>query len=202
MHASAALFVDVCVQLDLWPGGSWPLVTPEEARNVARLFAFAAERTIRQGGVICRHAEGDHGVASTPPHCRGESWTYDRPPGCGPYLPMEVCDEVRDAPLDRTHATYVASGCACAPDEAGHAKRAFEHTTAGIRDAVVFGAGIEHGLDRTVEALLRRRIRVHVPLDAAGAADADAAQAVVARWKRRGVDGTTVAMVERLLAAR
>ena len=68
-----------------------------------------------------------------------------------------------------------------------------------MRDAVVFGAGIEGGLDQAIRALLRRRIRTHVALDAAGAADDTAAQLVVAEWKRRGVDGTTVAMIARML---
>ena len=39
-------------------------------------------------------------------------------------------------------------------------------------------------------------------LDAAGAVDAVAAQEVIAAWKRAGVDGTTVAMIERQLGAR
>ncbi len=72
---------------------------------------------------------------------------------------------------------------------------------AGVRDAVVFGAGVEYGLDLAIAALLRRRVRTHVVLDAVGAADESAAQLVVARWKRAGADGLTVAVVERLLAA-
>ena len=75
-----------------------------------------------------------------------------------------------------------------------------DHLTAGIRDAVVFGAGLEHGIDRAVDALLRRRIRTHVVLDAAASADPDQAQRIIAGWKRRGVDGATAATVLRLLA--
>jgi hypothetical protein len=52
---------------------------------------------------------------------------------------------------------------------------------------------------RSRPALLARRIRTHVALDASGAADEIAAQLVIADWKRRGVDVTTVAMVERML---
>ena len=58
----------------------------------------------------------------------------------------------------------------------------------------------ELAIDRTIDALVRRRIRTHVALDAAAAVDAASAQAVIAAWKRRGVDGVTAAIVERLLA--
>src|SRR6185369_15393023 len=91
------------------------------------------------------------------------------------------------------------SGCTSAIDDDGAWRAAFDHLTAGIRDAVVFGAGIEYALAHTVDALLRRRIRTHVALDAAAAADDAEAQRVVATWKRRGVDGATVATIARLL---
>ncbi len=110
---------------------------------------------------------------------------------------VERPDEGRS--LDREHALYVDSGCGCAPDGDVEHARAFNHLTAGVRDAVVFGAGVEGGLDQAVRALLRRRIRVHVALDAAGAADERAAQLIVADWKRLGVDGTTVGMIARML---
>ena len=107
-------------------------------------------------------------------------------------------DRVEPA-LDHDVAIYVDSGCAASPvGTAAHA-RAFARLTAGARDAVVFGAGLEHGVARLVEALLARRIRTHVALDATGAGDEVVAQLVVAEWKRRGVDVTTVAMIERML---
>lgn len=204
IYAPATLFLDVCVQADLWPDGVWPLVSGKDARNIARLFAIAGELELRQGGVICRHATLDAApVPEAPMHCRSKRSGWSRPAGCTAILPMQVwTEEPEDAPemtLDRAHAVYVDSGCHHAPDGALRRSRAFGHLTAGIRDAVVFGAGIEHGLDRVVDALLRRRIRTHVALDAAGTADEIRAQAVVACWKRRGVDGVTVAMVHRML---
>ncbi len=102
---------------------------------------------------------------------------------------------------DRGHAIYLDSGCHLAPDEGTERRQSFLHLTAGVRDAVVFGAGIEYGLDRAVDALLRHRVRTHVVLDAMGTADEVVAQTIVARWKRRGVDGLTVGVLTRLLAA-
>jgi hypothetical protein len=67
---------------------------------------------------------------------------------------------------------------------------------------VVFGAGVEYGLDHAVDALLRHRIRTHVVIDAMGTLDEVAAQTIVASWKRRGVDGLTVDVLARLLGAR
>ncbi len=64
----------------------------------------------------------------------------------------------------------------------------------------MFGAGVEYGLAQTVDALLRRRIRTHVVLDAIAAVDEADAQGVIAVWKRRGVDAVTVDVVARLLA--
>lgn len=203
MHPGATLFLDCCVQAELWPDGSWPLVSASQVGNVERLFAFARELTIRQGGIVCRHLPGEtrtHPDALA--HCReGSTWSV-RPPRCGPVLPILIArgdGHADEPPLDRTCALYLDSGCASAPDLAIGHKRAFAHLTAGVRDAIVFGAGIEHAMARAVEALLARRIRTHVALDAAGAADEIAAQLVVADWKRRGVDVTTVAMVERML---
>ena len=204
MHPGATLFLDVCVQPDLWPGGAWPIVTSEQAHNVARLFALATDLAVRQGGVVCRHTGGTEGaVPTSAAHCGHAEASRERPQGCAPVLPMRIGTTVRrddeDATLDRTYALYVDSGCGGSPDEGPERGRAFAHLTAGVRDAVVFGAGVEYGLDLAVAALLRRRIRVHVALDAAGAADDVAAQLVVAAWKRRGVDGATVDTIGRML---
>ncbi len=198
MHAAATLFLDVCVQPDLWPGGRWPLLNADQARNVVRLFALASANAVRQGGIVCRHTGG-----SAEAHCRTPGAATARPVGCVPALPMRVAtsDDV-DAALDRATATYVDSGCLDAPDATPSGAQAFRYVIAGVRDAVVFGAGVELGVDRVVEALLQRRIRTHVVLDAVGTADEIRAQAVVAGWKRRGVDGVTAAIVERLLAVR
>lgn len=207
MHPSATLFLDVCVQPDLWWNGVWPLVRSEEAGNIARLFAIAGELELRQGGIVCRHLPaGSEPVIGVPPHCWRAQSGYDRPAGCTPILPMQVWTEeaegLDDMRLDRMHAVYVASGCSHRPDETPWYASVFEHLTAGIRDVVVFGAGVEHGLDRVVDALLQRRIRTHAALDAIGAADEVLAQGVVSRWKRRSVDGATVDTIQRLLIRR
>lgn len=203
IHPEAALFLDVCIQPDLWPGGAWPLLDEARARNVERLFALAARLGIRQGGIVCAHGASAAEVAGFPPHCEDAPAATARPPGCVPELPMRVWspDAGRDAPApapNRAFATYVASGCRRAPDQGSHGG-AFDHLTAGVRDAIVFGAGVEYGIDAAVDALLRRRIRTHVVLDAVGSADETEAQLVLAGWKRRGVDGITAAMLERLL---
>jgi hypothetical protein len=203
MHPGATLFLDCCVQEELWPDGSWPLVSASQAANVERLFALAREAAIRQGGLVCRHTpNGTPTHPGAPVHC-GEDVTWSvRPPGCEPVLPIVIarCEAPADGlRLDRTSALYLDSGCGAPPDAAPAHARAFAHLTAGVRDTVVFGAGIEHALARVIEPLLARRIRTHVALDASGAADEVAAQLVVADWKRRGVDVTTVAMVERML---
>ena len=186
MHPAATLFVDVCVQRDFWPDGAWPLVSAADAERIARLCALAAELGIRRHGVVCLHGpEGAaFGAVGAPPHCLVGSPGVDRPDGVALPAPGPPTDS--------------ASGCGAAPDVVA---RAFDRATAGIRDAVVFGAGVEFGVARTVDALVRRRIRTHVALDAVAAADADLAQQVVATWKRRGVDGATVATIERLLVA-
>ena len=181
MHPPATLFVDVCVQRDFWPDGAWPLVSPAEAAAIARLCALSAELGVRRHGIVCLHDVDEPGV---PWHCRTDLPGTGRPPA---------------VPLPPPSATDSASGCTAAPDD--RSGRAFDRATAGIRDAVVFGAGIEYGIARAVDALLRRRIRTHVALDAAAVADAEVAQQIVATWKRRGVDGATVATIERLLRA-
>lgn len=199
MHPAATLFLDVCVQSDLWPGGVWPLVKPAQAANIVRLFVVAETLGLRQGGVVCHHvAIGSEPDSGLPAHGR-HAPAGTRPEGCLPMLPMQVRTANSADVLDRAHALYVDSGCKQAPDDAPGHRRAFEHLTAGVRDAVVFGAGVEQGLDRAVDALLRRRIRTHVVLDAVSAADEDLAQRIVAGWKRRGMDGVTVETVERLL---
>jgi hypothetical protein len=205
MHPGATLFLDVAVQPDFWPGGAWPVMDGERARNAVALFALAAELGIRQGGVVCRHdaASDARPAAASPPHCTDAGAVRARPDGGIARLPMWVAavDETseRGMPVDRAHAIYVDSGCGLDPDGTAERARALGHLVSGVRDAVVFGAGVEYGLAKAVDALLRRRIRVHVALDAVAAADEVAGQLVVAAWKRRGVDGTTVAMIARAL---
>jgi hypothetical protein len=203
MYAAATLFLDVCVQPDLWPDGVWPLVRTDQAQNVAALFSLAAELGIRQGGIVCRHDAAESGGSSDrPAHCQGAVAAASRPPGCGPVLPMQIVSTAAvddGVTLDRETATYLASGCRRSPIEGASDRRAFEHLTAGVRNAVVFGAGAEFAVDRAVAALLERRIRTHAVLDAIGTADEVCAQSVVARWKRCGVDGVTVGTLTRLL---
>ena len=146
-------FLDVCVQRELWPGGAWPLVTVDQAGNVAQLFTLAARLGVRQGGVVCLHA-ADHAAAGSggvPVHCVAGSAGVERAPGCLPALPIRLATgDAQGHPLDRTHALYVESGCAAAPDATPADRRVLEHLTAGVRDAVVFGAGIEHAMDHAV----------------------------------------------------
>jgi hypothetical protein len=204
MHPVATLFFDVCVQRDLWPDGVWPLLGPDQARNVARLFCLAEDLGVRQGGIVCSHGIGGTNAPSAlPVHCGAFDAAEQRADGCRPTLPLQVwrSNPTGASSLERDRATYVDSGCHLAPDDGPERERAFRHVTAGVRDAIVFGAGIEYGIDRTVDALLRHRIRTHVVLDAMGAADEILAQIIVADWKRRGVDGVTVEVVARLLSA-
>lgn len=204
MHPAATLFLDVAVQGQLWPDGAWPLVREEQAGRIARLFAIAAGREIRQGGVVCRHlSAGSDRAPFTPLHCASAHAADERPAECLPLLPLQVwtaeIESDRSAELDRAHAIYVDSGCGAGPENHPVHARVFTHLISGIRDAVVFGAGVEYGIDRVVDALLRRRIRTHVALDAMAAADEIVAQTIVASWKRRGADGVTVEMVDRML---
>ncbi len=204
MYPAATLFLDVCVQRDVGPDGAWPLLTAIQLANVASLFGFARERSVRQGGVVCVHAEGGgESAAAVPVHCGDLTAGHDRPAGCLPRLPVHVClgrDEGGESARGgRERAIYLVSGCGEAPDATPRGARAFEHLIAGIRDVVVFGGGIEYGMDRVIDALVRRRVRTHVVLDAAGAVDEVSAQLVVARWKRRAVDAATVDTIDRLL---
>ncbi len=197
MLAGSTLFLSVCTQRDYWPGGAWPLVDDEEARAIAELFALAARLHVREGAIVCRH---DTPPAGIPPHCRAGDPGSALAPACVPAQSIVTVARGASAPLDRTRAYHLASGCASPIDDDPALRTAFEHLTAGIRDAVVFGAGVEYGIAYAVDALLRRRVRTHVALDAAAAADDVDAQGVIATWKRRGVDGATVATIARLLA--
>lgn len=101
--------------------------------------------------------------------------------------------------MDRAHAIFLGSGCVLPITQTSSFAPVFAHLIAGVRDAVVFGAGVEFGIAHVVEALLEARVRTHLVLDATGAADAAAAQVLIGGWKRRGVDVLTMATVERLL---
>jgi nicotinamidase-related amidase len=202
MHAGSTLFVDVGLQRDRWPGGAWPGVGGDEIREIERLCAIARELGVRRGGVLCLHAPGTWSSLPGPPHCVRGTPGAEPIASCVPALPVQVwTGDAGEAAarLDRAHAVYVASGCAAPVDATTATRRAFDHLTAGVRDAVVFGVGVEHGIARAVDGLLRRRIRAHVPLDAAGAVDLAEAQRVIATWKRRGVDAATTVTLDRLL---
>jgi len=200
MLPASTLFLDVSAQRDLWPGGAWPLVDADGAGNVAALFALAASLGIRQGGSRCVHLAGQP-PPYAPRHCEIGSDGAAAAAGCDTAQPAVLLGsgDHAAAALDRTHAYYLTTGCGGPPDADPLARAALDHLTAGIRDTVVFGAAIERGLDRMVDACLRRRIRTHVVLDASAPADPAAAQQVIASWKRRGVDALTTATVARLL---
>ena len=212
MLPGATLFVAVCTQRDFWPGGAAALVDDATAVNVATLVGVAGRLRIRTGGICCVHDSWPRGSAPdrtsvssvTAPalaaHCLAGTAGADIAPGCAPAPPVIVVAAGSVAPaLDRAHAYYVASGCGAGVDAGALHTRVFDHLAAGVGDAVVFGAGVEYGLAHAVDALLRRRVRTHVPLDAAAAVDDAAAQLVMADWKRRGVDVATTATLIRLL---
>ncbi len=168
------------------------------AGGVARLGAGARGERDAADVAIDRASLDD-----PPAHCRVGSAGAARAPGCDPARPPRywamAAGECGRPALDREHSEYLAVGCRDAPDAPPLFLRIFDHVAAGIRDAVVLGAGIEHGIDRAVDALVRRRIRTHVALDASGSRTPEGAQQVIAAWKRRTVDVTTTAMIERLL---
>lgn len=202
MLPGSTLLLAVCVQSDFWPGGAWPLVDSATADTIAELCALGTTLSARQGGVCCRHHTGaaaDPGAG--PPHCRAGTAGERCAPGCLPAAPVLLVDPDATSTWtrDRSHALYVASGCVADVDATPNGRAAFDHLTAGIRDAVVFGAGVEYGIARAVDALLRRRVRTHLVLDAAAVADPAKAQRVVALWKRRAVDALTMATTARLL---
>jgi nicotinamidase-related amidase len=199
MFPGSTLFLDACAQRDFWPGGAWPLVDQDTARNVAMLFALAASLGIRQGGVCCAHPPDHPAPSEGPRHCVAGAAGTARVPDCMPAQPIAIFAPEGGTPaLDRARAYYVTSGCARPVDAEPH-HAVIDHLTAGVRDTVVFGAGVETALHYVVDALLRRRIRTHVVLDAAAAVDPARAQEVIEGWKRRGVDGLTTATVARLL---
>jgi nicotinamidase-related amidase len=202
VRAGSTLFLDVGVQRDLWPGGRWPLLSLEQALNVARLFEVAGRSGARQGGIVCVHEPDVLGPTPTAPrHCERGTPGEARVAGYEPILPARVWAlEATVGTLDRDHAPYIASGCVEPPDRRPALRRVFDHLTAGIRDAVVFGAGVEGGVAHAVDALLARHIRTHLVLDAVGTMDPADGQRIVAAWKRRTVDGLTTAMVARVLS--
>ena len=187
MFPAATLVVDVCVQVDFWPGGAWPLVDAQVAENVTRLFGAVATLPVRRGGVACRHERqpGSSVDVRAPLHCE-VARAMGRPPEILARDPTEHVFE---------------TGCGLSLDNPPHRAR-FLDLVAGIRDAVVFGAGLEYGVAHVVEALLGRRVRTHLVIDAIGSASDVDAQVMMARWKRRGVDVVTVQGVERLLTIR
>ncbi len=201
MLPGSALFFDVCAQRDFWPGGAWPMMDDGGAQNVAMLFALAAELGIRQGGIRCVHALDAPLGTDAPSHAVLGTPGADAAPGCMPLRPVALVTPGERLPpaMDRAHSYYVATGCSAPPDRDPQCRAVVDHLTAGVRDAIVFGAALETGLAEAVDACLRRRLRTHVVLDAAAMSDAARAQELVAGWKRRGVDGLTTPTVVRLL---
>jgi hypothetical protein len=193
----ATLILDVGTQCDLWPGGCWPLLGEAEAERAVYLCRLAGTLGVRSGGVYCAHGET---VAGLPRHCEAGSDGAARCERCPPARREQVwAAEAPSRTLDRSHAVYLTTGCSEAVDREPGLRAVFDHMTAGVRDAVVFGAGLELGVARVVEALLARRIRTHLALDASGAVDDAEAQTLLGGWKRRTLDVVTTATVARLL---
>src|SRR5690349_7149461 len=133
MLPGSTLFLAVCTQRDYWPGGAWPLVDDDTAAAIAELFALAARLDVREGAVVCCH---DGAVAAAiPAHCRTGAPGSAPAPGCAPARPNAIVTPGALPALDRDHTYEVASGCAVAVDDDAAWRAAFDHLTAGIRDA-------------------------------------------------------------------
>ncbi len=197
MHAGSTLFLDVGTQHDLWPGGLWPLLDEPACDQVRLLCALGCTLDVRAGGICCAH---EIEPAGRPTHCVTGTHGAERVEACAARLPVRLFSlESQERPAGRAYTSYLGSGCAVAIATAPSQQAVFAHLIAGVRDAVVFGAGIEFGIAHVIEALLLARVRTHLAIDATGAADAAHAQTLLEGWKRRGVDVLTTATVERLL---
>jgi nicotinamidase/pyrazinamidase len=216
MHPKSTLFYDVDTQRDfMLPGGKLYVPGAEKiVPQLQQLTACARRRGIVLAGSVDRHSSTDPELQANggeyPEHCMDGTEGQEKVEATAPRHPLWIEDRMyvetalRDV-LSQEGEVYIEKRRFDVFTGNRNAPRVFDLLLHGKDDVVVYGVVTEVCVDHAIARLRNvpgRPVRLHVPVDAIAALNAERGQATLDKWRRWGVRLTTTAQLcEELEAA-
>ena len=206
MQSTTTLFYDVDTQRDfLLPDGKLYVPGAEQIiASLAILTRLAQQQHIRLAGSVDRHFSTDPELQANggayPEHCMDGSggqlkiietlpphpvWIENRD-----YTPTEL-----QALLQQRGEIYLEKQRFDVFVGNRNTSQVFDWLLRGITDVVVYGVVTEVCVDHAISGLKDRLVHLHVPRDAIAALSAKHGNETTEKWRRWGVQLTTVAEV-------
>jgi len=210
MNPQTTLFYDVDTQQDfMLPEGK--LYVPGAERlfpQLERLTTFARQRGIRIAGSVDCHTPSDPELLGNggeyPEHCMMGTEGQKKVAATLPVRPLWInnrpysADELR-AVLCQEGEVYIEKQRFDVFSGNQNAHHVFAVLLRGKADVVVYGVVTEVCVDQAISGLKDQPVRLHVPVDAIAALNEEQGKAAVEKWRRWGVQLTTVAEVMAML---
>ena len=206
MRPRSTLFYDVDTQRDfMLPEGK--LAVPGAERispQLARLTQVARQYGIAMAGSVDRHFPTDPELRANggeyPEHCMSGTTGQEKVAATAPQQPVWIENRVYSESelqelLQRPGEIYIEKQRFDVFTGNRNAAKVFDVLLQGKEDIVVYGVVTEVCVDQVITGLKDRPVRVHVVVDAITALNAERGQATVEKWKRWGIQLTTVAEV-------
>jgi nicotinamidase/pyrazinamidase len=211
MNPKTTLFYDVDTQQDfLLPDGKLYVAGAERILpQLERLTSFARQMGISLAGSVDCHIPTDAEFAANggeyPEHCMKGTTGQKKVEATAPRQPLWVENRVYtntefDALLRHEGEVYIEKQRFDVFTGNQNTERVFEVLLRGKNDVVVYGVVTEVCVDQAITGLKDRSVRLHVPVDAIAALNAEKGKATLAKWRNWGVRLTTVAEVVKELS--
>lgn len=206
MNPTTTLFYDVDTQRDfMLPEGKLYVPGAEGILpRLAQLTAFARQHGVRIAGSVDCHTPSDLELlvngGEYPEHCMAETEGQKKVAATAPAHPLWIhnrsytTDELRPL-LSQKGEVYIEKQRFDVFSGNRNAAQVFDALLRNMEDVVVYGVVTEVCVDQAITGLKDRPARLHVPLDAIAALNEERAQETLAKWRRWGVQLTTVAEV-------
>ena len=210
MNPRTTLFYDVDTQRDFMLPEGKLYVTGAEALlpRLAHLTSYARQRGIRIAGSVDCHTPFDPELLANggeyPEHCmegtEGQKkvaatmptrplWIHNRPYTAGEL--QSLVSHAGEVYIEKQRFDVFSGN--------QNTARVFDELLRTMEDVVVYGVVTEVCVDQAVTGLKDRPTRLHVPLDAIAALNEERGQEMLTKWRRWGVQLTTVAEIMRAL---
>jgi nicotinamidase/pyrazinamidase len=206
VRPKTTLFYDVDTQRDfMLPEGKLAVPGAEGLfPQLARLTHVARQRSITIAGSVDRHFPTDPELQANggeyPEHCMNKTLGQEKVAATAPQQPVWIENrsyseaELQEL-LRRPGEIYLEKQRFDVFTGNRNAARVFDVLLQGKEDVVVYGVVTEVCVDQAITGLKDRPVRIHVVVDAIAALNAERGQETLEKWKRWGVQLTTVAEI-------
>lgn len=210
MDSKTTLFYDVDTQRDfMLPEGKLYVTGAESILpRLAQLTSYARQRGIRIAGSVDCHTPLDPELLANsgeyPEHCMEGTEGQKKVTATMPTRPLWIHNQPYttgefQSLLSQAGEVYIEKQRFDVFSGNQNAARVFDELLRTIEDIVVYGVVTEVCVDQAITGLRDRSVRLHVPVDAIAALHEERGQEMLTKWRRWGVQLTTVEEVLRAL---